>query len=381
MKILMVAIPNHHFFQWVNQLEAAGYDVHWFDITDGAGFSPKISWVKQYNGWKLKWNFPLRSTLKQLVPKLYKIIQNYNERKVTTVFEQLLEKLQPDVVHSFEMQLAVLPILPVMQKNTIPWVYSSWGSDVFNYSYLGMKTEEVTACLNRVNYLITDCKRDYAILNDLGYTNAYFGVYPGNGGIHFNAIFNVPAKKRTKIIIKGYEDGVGKALEVCKALTLLPISQIQPFKIVVFSADENVISFIKTSSYFQPLDVQIIARTSYLANDKLLEIMGESSIYIGNSVSDGMPNSLLEAMGMGAFPIQSNPGNVTAEIIEEGKNGFLIPDPLDTNVISKLISAALQNETLRETAQVYNTRFILEKYDRKVLKSKISDLYLSIKKH
>ena len=47
MKILMVAIPNHHFFQWVNQLEQAGHEVYWFDITDGAGFSNKIKWVKQ----------------------------------------------------------------------------------------------------------------------------------------------------------------------------------------------------------------------------------------------------------------------------------------------------------------------------------------------
>ncbi|WP_258929477.1 hypothetical protein [Flavobacterium davisii] len=48
MKILLVSIPNHHFFQWANQLKNSGYQVHWFDITDGAGFADKISWVKQY---------------------------------------------------------------------------------------------------------------------------------------------------------------------------------------------------------------------------------------------------------------------------------------------------------------------------------------------
>jgi hypothetical protein len=30
-----------------------------------------------------------------------------------------------------------------------------------------------------------------------------------------------------------------------------------------------------------------------------------------------MPNALLEAMGMGAFPIQSNPGKVSEEVIKE----------------------------------------------------------------
>ncbi|WP_052416358.1 hypothetical protein [Algibacter lectus] len=70
MKLLMVAIPNHHFFQWVNQLENAGHDVYWFDVTDGGPKSSKIEWVTQIKGWKLKWDFPLRSTIKKKVAKI-----------------------------------------------------------------------------------------------------------------------------------------------------------------------------------------------------------------------------------------------------------------------------------------------------------------------
>ena len=102
-------------------------------------------------------------------------------------------------------------------------------------------------------------------------------------------------------------------------------------------------------------------------------------LHIANNVSDGMPNSLLEAMGMGAFPIQSNPGNVTEEVITHGKNGFLIFDSFDIEVISKLILNALQNEILRQTAQEYNTRFILDNYDRNQLKNKIVAVYNSVK--
>ena len=61
MKILMVAIPNHHFFQWVNQLKDSGYEVFWFDISDGGSVVAKISWVRQIKGWKLKWDFPFRN--------------------------------------------------------------------------------------------------------------------------------------------------------------------------------------------------------------------------------------------------------------------------------------------------------------------------------
>ena len=52
--------------------------------------------------------------------------------------------------------------------------------------------------------------------------------------------------------------------------------------------------------------------------------MSKSFVYIGNSISDGMPNTMLEAMTMGAFPIQSNPGGVTEEIVENEVNGLLL---------------------------------------------------------
>lgn len=376
----MVAIPNHHFFQWVNQLEQAGHDVYWFDITDGAGFSNKIKWVKQNNGWKLKWDYPFRATLKNKLPRVYRFIQQFNERKLEHVFQNYINQIQPDIVHSFEMKLAGLPIFPVMKNNNIPWIYSSWGSDVFYYKELGVSTEEVSACLKRVNYLITDCKRDFKLLKQLGYENTFLGVFPGNGGISLFDYAIQPYNQRKYIIIKGYEDGVGKAIAVLKAFQYNLWQLISSYKIVVFSADKEVIDFVKSSRFYDEFPPIIFPRNEFIPNETLLKMMNDSVIYIGNSMSDGMPNSLLEAMGMGAFPIQSNPGNVTEEVITSGKNGFLISDCLDSEAISKLISDALTNESLRQTAQEYNTRFIFDNYDRQQLKNKIVALYQSVKK-
>ena len=103
--------------------------------------------------------------------------------------------------------------------------------------------------------------------------------------------------------------------------------------------------------------------------------MQKSLLYIGNSISDGMPNTLLEAMAMGAFPIQSNPGNVTEEVIEHGKNGFLIENPLNIDEIAQWITVALSDEKLRQDAQHYNLDFMKKNYDRKLLKDKIVDVY------
>lgn len=378
MKILMVAIPNHHFFQWVNQLENSGHDVFWFDVTDGGPKSNKIKWVTQIKGWKLKWNFPLRTKIKKGFPKLYSWIQKFNENNVSKAFQQTLISVKPDVVHCFEMQLSGLPILSSMNKNRLPFVYSSWGSDVFYFEQLGISKSELKQFYNRVNYLITDCKRDYQITISNGYKNEFLGVFPGNGGIAIDKSKIKPFSKRNTILVKGYDDGVGKALKVIEALTRVPNKLLKDKTIIIYSADNTVKEQIVKHKAFKDLNVVVYSRYHFIKNVELLEIMGESCIHIANSLSDGMPNALLEAMSMGVFPIQSNPGKVTEEVITHGENGYLINNPLDAKEIASHIKNAILNDTLRKSSQDFNVHFIKEKYNRVILKSKIEVLYKNI---
>lgn len=375
----MVAIPNHHFFQWVNQLKDEGHEIIWFDITDGGKEVGKLKWLKQIKGWKLRWDYPFRHKIKKWFPKFYSWIQNFNEHQVSKVFSKVLTNLEPDLVHCFEMQLAGFPILKVMEQNNLPFVYSSWGSDLFYYEKMGVSKEHVQRFLKRVDYLITDCKRDFSIAMEDGFKGAFLGIYPGNGGIQVLATKIKKTAERNTILVKGYDDGVGKAIMVLKALELLSEDIIKDFKIVLYSADIIVKDYIEASLFFKKQNVAIYLRSNFLPNESLLELMGESCIHIANSISDGMPNALIEAMGMGAFPIQSNPGGVTVEIIENGKNGFLISEPFDVEKIAEIIEQSIINRSLREKAQAYNVKIIKDNYNRDNLKVKILDLYKTIK--
>ena len=376
MKILMVSIPNQHFFQWVNQLEASGFEVYWFDITASGKSVERINWVKQIRNWKQKIKYPFRMGIKKNFPRLYNLIQKNNENNVEFAFQKVINKIQPDVVHCFEMKLAGLPILNVMEKHSdIKFVYSSWGSDMYCFTEMNVKKEEVAQFLNRVDFLITDCHRDYTIALQNEFKNKFLGVFPGNGGITIDIIESTKFENRNVILIKGYEDGVGKAIPVLEALKKVPKKDIERYKIFVFSADAEVKNSLKKDLFFQNLNVTVFDRNRFLHNNKLLAIMQKSLLYIGNSISDGMPNTLLEAMAMGAFPIQSNPGNVTQEVIEHGKNGFIIDNPLNTDEIAQWITEALSNEKLRHQAYHYNLDFMKKKYNRQLLKNKIVDLY------
>lgn len=376
MKILMVAIPNHHFFQWVSQLEGAGFEVYWFDISGSAHPVERINWVKQIRRWKIRVQYPFRTRIKNNFPGLYHFIQKFNETPVSTAFEKTVRQLKPDMVHCFEMKLAGLPILATMEKHPgIKFVYSSWGSDLFYFREMKVPKSQVAQFLKRVDFLLTDCQRDYKIALENGFANQFLGVFPGNGGIRMETDLPTQFDNRNTIIIKGYEDGVGKAIKVLDALKEVPGAHLNGLKIVIFSADTTVQDTIKKDVFFKDKDVTVFARNQFLPNASLLAMMQQSLVYVGNSISDGMPNTLLEAMAMGAFPIQSNPGNVTAEVIEHGKNGFLINNPLKSNEIATLILQAISNEQLRKEAFLYNIAFMEKNYNRKPLKNKIVHLY------
>lgn len=378
MKILTVAIPNHHFFQWVNQLEEAGYELYWFDITDSGPSSQKIPWVTQIKGWRLRYDFPLRSRVKKYFPKAYKYIQKLNENAVDIAFAKALKTINPDIIHCFEMQLSGLPIYSIIKDINVPLIYSSWGSDLYDYERLGMSNSDVNNFLGRVDFLVTDCIRDKGIASQNGFKGQFLGVFPGNGGLSIKEQSSIATSNRKNIIIKGYDNGVGQAIVVLKALELVPYDVLKTFKIIIYSADKIVEKYVNNATFFKNLEVRLYPRYRFIDNEELLIMMGESAIHIASSLSDGMPNALLEAMAMGAFPIQSNPGGATQEVITDGENGFLIKNPLDTIEIAHHIEAALVNEGLRTRAQKMNTTFIQDHYSRRTLQPQIIALYKEV---
>ncbi|MGG7033611.1 MAG: glycosyltransferase [Flavobacterium sp.] len=91
-----------------------------------------------------------------------------------------------------------------------------------------------------------------------------------------------------------------------------------------------------------------------------------------------MPNTLLEAIVMGAFPIQSNPGGATAEIITDGENGFLIQQPEDIEEIKQNIVKAITDIALIKSTSTLNDVIVQEKLDYSVNKKKLLAIYKSI---
>lgn len=378
MRILFVSMPSLHAVRWIENLKESDHELYWFDVLGKGKLSTKIG-LKQITGWK-KRKLPYikgEYFLQRKLPILYNSLQPFLEITANEKLEQLLREIQPDVVHSFEMQSCSYPILKTMQKYPeIKWLYSCWGSDLFYYHNKAKHLPKIKAVLNRIQYLHTDCKRDYNIAQSLGFIGKHTGVIPGGGGFHMEQfspfIHAVPGRKI--ILVKGYQHHVGRGLVLVKALQLLQ-TEIRNlgFEVVVFGAHLLVVDYIKKNE----LPYQVYDRHG-LTHQELLQLMGKSAVYLGNSLSDGMPNTLLEAIIMGAFPIQSNPGKVTAEIITHEVNGLLIENPNDENAISKQILKVIEHPKLVQKAFKVNQKIAKEQLDYKVNQQKILALYHQI---
>ena len=376
MKILFISMPSVHAIRWIENLKDTNYELYWFDVL-GRGRLETLDSVHQFTDWKSRKIAHIKGEyfLSKKVPFIYEKIVPFLEVTANETLEKIIREIQPDIIHSFEMQGCSYPILKTMLKYpTIKWLYSCWGNDLYYYQQFPSHLKKIKNVLKRVDFLHTDCQRDYVLAKELGFLGKHVGVIPGGTGYRLEELesYKLPLAERTIILVKGYEHYLGRGLNVVKALHIIQ-KQIQNYEVVVFGAHRCVIEYIQSNL----LDFKVYDRNG-LSHQELLTLMGKSLVYMGNSISDGMPNTLLEAIVMGAFPIQSNPGGVTQEIIKDGENGFLINNPRNIEEIAGLILQAIGNQQKIENANKSNELITKERLDYVINQKKVIGVYKNI---
>lgn len=376
MKILFISMPSIHVIRWVDNLKDSGYELYWFDVTD-KGKLDVTNKIHQFTNWKARKIPPIKGEyfLSKRAPFLYEKVKPFLEITENEFLEKIVNEIKPDVVHSFEMQNCSYQIRKTMDKHPdLKWIYSCWGNDLYYYKNFKEHKSQIIKVLHRVNFIHTDCKRDFDIAKSLGFKGKYLGVIPGGTGYKLDELqkIKIPVEQRKIILVKGYEHIFGRGLNIIKALEEIT-EEIKDYEVVVFAAHSIVIEYIKQKKLpFNTLD------RHGLKHYEVLELMGKALVYIGNSISDGMSNTLLEAIVMGAFPIQSNPGNVSEEIINNNINGLIINNPESTLEIKNLILDALKDKKRLIEAEKINSDIAISRLDFKKNRHKVIAIYNSI---
>jgi glycosyltransferase involved in cell wall biosynthesis len=97
----------------------------------------------------------------------------------------------------------------------------------------------------------------------------------------------------------------------------------------------------------------------HLEQGQLWALLKQAAVFVSPSVHDGTPNSLLEALACGCFPVVGNIESMR-EWVHSGVNGLLV-DATSTRSVADGIISALQDAALRERARIENARILAER--------------------
>ncbi len=111
----------------------------------------------------------------------------------------------------------------------------------------------------------------------------------------------------------------------------------------------------------------------YVTQAELWQLFKTCEVTVSISTHDGTPNTLLEAMACGCFPVAGDLESLR-DWITPGINGLLV-DAGNPQDIARAIITALENSAMRENARLINLQLVTDKASREVVQSQIQSFY------
>jgi glycosyltransferase involved in cell wall biosynthesis len=111
----------------------------------------------------------------------------------------------------------------------------------------------------------------------------------------------------------------------------------------------------------------------YLPREQVWALFRAAKVTVSISQHDGTPNSLLEAMACGCFPIAGDIESLR-EWIRPGQNGLLV-DPSNPQELAQAIVRALSDQNLRSSAARINDQIVQTQAEIKMIQAKQAEFY------
>jgi len=290
---------------------------------------------------------------------------------------KLIRRLRPNLVHSMELQhcgYLALKAWEAMGSDFPTWLATNWGSDIYHFSREPAHAAQIRRLLKVADFYSCECERDLGLAREMGMTARALAVMPNSGGFDLPWVRKqrslVPPSLRRLILVKGYQHFAGRALTALAALERCG-DVARDFEIGIFSASPEVVAYSERMRSTTP--IRRIAVIPPRSHEDMLRLHSEARVYLGVSISDAISTSALEAMAMGAFPIQTDT-SCCDEWFEHGKGGYLIPAD-DVDAIAERLRSALTDNSLVDQAAEINWRTVENRLDERVLRRRALALY------
>ena len=385
MRILFVAMAESvHTARWISQLEGQGWDIHLFPSKDYGIVHPDLKNITIYHSFYGKQKNYDQTVRFRGIPVFSEVIAAIGRRTLKEIFpnyrvlqlKHLIKRLKPDIIHSIEIQAAGYLTLDVRKQygDRFPsWIVTNWGSDIYLFGRLSEHVEKIKAVLTACDYYSCECHRDVDLAKKMGLRGKVLPVLPNTGGFDLARVGQLrqPGLTSTRrlILLKGYQGWAGRALVGLRAIALCA-EELKGYRVAIYLTSPEVKIAAELVSQSTGIPIDLIPPCSY---EDMLHLFGHARVYIGSSISDAISTSLLEAIVMGAFPIQSCTA-CADEWIVDGEMGFIVP-PEDSEPIAAAIRRAVSDDALVDRAAELNARLVRERIDQKIIRPQVIAMY------
>jgi len=270
----------------------------------------------------------------------------------------------------------------------IPMVLSIWGNDFTLWaSRNSIIARQTKQALNRANALHCDCRRDLDLAKrDWNFdSNKPATVLPGAGGVERGLFHPGHADPNLRRDLKIADD----APVVFNPRGFRDYVRNDVF----FRAIPEVLKrhpktvFVCAGMQSNPMADRWLRQFAIHENVRLLpsiprktmaELFRLASVAVSPSLHDGTPNTLLEAMASGCFPVAGDIESVREWITNE-VNGLLC-DPTDPESLASAMTRALAEPQMRTYGQKLNLGLIVERAEYSKVMHQAEDFYKNLVK-
>lgn len=276
----------------------------------------------------------------------------------------VIDHVQPDLVHA--MRIPYEGMIAALADPAMPLLVSVWGNDFTLHAPSNPLMGRYTRlALQRAHALHTDCWRDQRLACAWGFPGARPAVVlPGGGGIQAELFFPPEDLPDPRIINpRGFRAYVRNDAFFRSIPLVLQQRPDARFVCPTMAGDPRALHWLEELGIAQSVEL-----LPAQPRQRMAELFRQAQVAVSPSTHDGTPNTLLEAMASGCFPIAGDIESLR-EWITPGFNGLLV-DPADPQALAGAILQALDEPGLRLRAVIQNTRLIAEKADyRRVMQT------------
>jgi glycosyltransferase involved in cell wall biosynthesis len=282
-----------------------------------------------------------------------------------------IEQVKPDLIHAMRIPYEGM-LAADAYTGIAPLIVSIWGNDFTLHAKSNPMMSHYTHWTMQVaDALHSDCERDVRLAREWGLSaDKPYLVAPGNGGIRSDVFHPAEKPIEDPIIInpRGFRAYVRSDCFFKAMPLVLAKHPNAKFLCTSMAGEPQAEMWVREMNVAHA--VELLAPVPHFEMAKQFQ---RAQIVCSPSIHDGTPNTLLEGIASGCFPIAGDLESIR-EWITPNENGLLF-DSNDPRSIADAIIHAIENKNLRAKAADLNREMIASRAEYKMNMQRAEEFY------